>query len=118
MWVIPTGIIASHYKITWSQFFHNLMPVTLGNAVGGFLFVPFYYWYLSHPELSTKRVYKELLDFVAVTILFFILATLIPAGIAYGLDAALHKASMYVVPTVLSAYYVAGTFALRRLVKK
>jgi len=117
MWVIPTAVFASAHKVTWSQLFYNLMPVTLGNAVGGFLFVPFYYWYLGHPELSTKRVYRELLDFVAVTLLFFALAVLVPAGIAYGLEAALRKAATYVVPTVVSAYYAAGTFALRRIAR-
>jgi len=117
MWAIPTGIIASNYAITWSKFFHNLIPVTFGNAVGGFLFVAFYYWYLSHPELTTERLLKEIVDFLVVFAVFWILATLIPAGIGIALDKAMGSGAMYVVPVVLSIYYIVGTFALAKVAK-
>ncbi len=45
------------------------------------------------------------------------LAVLVPTGIEYGLEAALGKAAMYVVSTVVSAYCAAGTFALRRIAR-
>jgi len=47
----------------------------------------------------------------------FVLAVLVPTGIAHGLEAALEKAATYVVPTVVSAYCAAGTFALRRIAR-
>ncbi|ANF22476.1 formate/nitrite transporter family protein [Thermococcus piezophilus] len=112
MWAIPTGILLSDYAITWTQFFHNVIPVTFGNAVGGFLFVAFYYWYLSNPELTTDRVIKEIIDFLIVFMAFWVVATLIPAGIGVALDKALGKGAMYLVPLVLSAYYIVGAFVL------
>ena len=39
MFLIPQGMLAGA-KITWSQFIvNNLIPVTLGNIVGGAIFV-------------------------------------------------------------------------------
>jgi len=117
MWAIPTGIIASNYAITWSQFFHNVVPVTFGNAVGGFLFVAFYYWYLSHPELDTSEVIKEIVDFLVVFIAFWVVASLIPAGIGIALDKALGRGAMYLVPLVLAIYYIIGAFVIYKNVK-
>ncbi len=118
MWAIPTGgILLSNYTITWTKFFHNLIPVTFGNAVGGFLFVAFYYWYLSHPELTAERLIKEIVDFLVVFIAFWIVATLVPAGIAMALDSALGSGAMYAVPLALSIYYIAGTFFLAKIAK-
>ncbi|AHL23498.1 formate/nitrite transporter family protein [Thermococcus nautili] len=112
MWAIPMGVFLSNGAINWASFFHNLIPVTLGNAIGGFLFVSFYYWYLSHPELTARRLAKEIVDFTVVFVAFWVLATLIPAGIALAL-----KNNLYAFPLVLSVYYVAGTFALARIAK-
>ncbi|NJE43165.1 formate/nitrite transporter family protein [Thermococcus sp. GR6] len=112
MWAIPAGILLSDYAITWTQFFHNIIPVTFGNAIGGFLFVAFYYWYLSHPELTTDRLIKEIIDFLIVFIAFWAVAALVPAGIGIALDQALGKGAMYLVPLVLSAYYIVGAFVL------
>ena len=115
MWALSTGIIASNYAITWSQFFYNVIPVTFGNAVGGFLFVAFYYWYLAHPELSTDKVIKEIVDFLVVFIAFWTVATLIPAGIGITLDKALGKNAMYIVPLIITIYYIIGTFAIYKI---
>jgi formate/nitrite transporter FocA (FNT family) len=38
--------------VTWGGFFHNLIPVTIGNMVGGILFVAVFYY----------LVYKEKLE--------------------------------------------------------
>lgn len=44
MFFIPVGIFLG--GVTWSQFFmNNLIPVTLGNIVGGAIFVACLYWY-------------------------------------------------------------------------
>ena len=44
MFFIPVGIFLG--KVTWVQFFvNNMIPVTLGNIVGGAIFVGVLYWY-------------------------------------------------------------------------
>jgi len=49
MYFIPSGIFAQNYiqvdkLIGWSGVFRNLIPVTLGNIVGGTVFVGLFYW--------------------------------------------------------------------------
>lgn len=44
MFFIPVGIFIG--GVTWSQFFiNNMIPATLGNIVGGGIFVACLYWY-------------------------------------------------------------------------
>lgn len=43
MYFIPIGMVYDS-SITWGGFFHNLIPVTLGNIVGGAFFVATLYW--------------------------------------------------------------------------
>jgi len=46
MFFIPAGIFTTH-AVTWSAFLvNNLLPVTLGNIVGGGLFVATLYWWV------------------------------------------------------------------------
>jgi formate/nitrite transporter len=46
MFFIPLGMFYGA-NVTWGQFFiNNLLPVTLGNIVGGAFFVGFIYWWL------------------------------------------------------------------------
>lgn len=46
MFFIPAGIMYGA-AVTWADFFIvNLIPVTLGNIVGGGLFVGAIYWYI------------------------------------------------------------------------
>lgn len=42
MFVIPAAIFAGH--ATWADWFRNFVPVFLGNAVGGSVFVALLYW--------------------------------------------------------------------------
>lgn len=42
MFVIPAAIFAGHF--TWIEYLHNFVPVFLGNAVGGSVFVALAYW--------------------------------------------------------------------------
>ena len=54
MFFIPVGIFLG--KVTWYQcFVNNLIPVTIGNIIGGAIFVGFLYWYtyLRGQDLST-----------------------------------------------------------------
>lgn len=53
MYFIPTGLLIAAEKgrnipgLTWSTFFlGNLIPVTLGNVLGGVIFVAFAYWFV------------------------------------------------------------------------
>lgn len=57
MYFIPAGLFlkesgfAADPALTWSNFvFANLVPVTLGNIVGGVVFVAFAYWYVHAGE--------------------------------------------------------------------
>ena len=52
MYFIPTGLLLKAKlglqvaELTWSNFFiGNLIPVTLGNIIGGVVFVGFAYWF-------------------------------------------------------------------------
>ncbi|KHD85842.1 formate/nitrite transporter family protein [Heyndrickxia ginsengihumi] len=51
MFVIPAAIFSGHF--TWNDYFSNFVPVFLGNAVGGSIFVSLFYW------LSYKAVIKD-----------------------------------------------------------
>jgi len=54
MYFIPVGIMLGAH-ITWGQFIEwNLVPVTLGNIVGGFIFIGAVYYYSFKKELSTN----------------------------------------------------------------
>ena len=55
MYFIPTGIMLGA-KVTWGQFIQwNLIPVTLGNIVGGFIFIGAVYFYSFQKELSSVK---------------------------------------------------------------
>ncbi|WHY83837.1 formate/nitrite transporter family protein [Neobacillus novalis] len=43
MFVIPAAIFAGHF--TWLEYVTNFIPVFLGNAVGGTVFIAMAYWY-------------------------------------------------------------------------
>ena len=53
MYFIPAGIMVGA-KVTWGQFLYwNLLPVTIGNIVGGFLFIGAVYYYCFRKEIPT-----------------------------------------------------------------
>jgi len=56
MYLIPVGMLAAGESVNWLALLGNLLPVTLGNIVGGSVFVALVYWivYLrgSGPGLS------------------------------------------------------------------
>ncbi len=56
MYFIPAGIFYGA-QVTWGQFLlNNLLPVTIGNVIGGAFFVGVVYWYLyGSPGESTKQ---------------------------------------------------------------
>jgi formate transporter len=54
MYFIPAGIMVGA-KVTWGQFIYwNLIPVTLGNIVGGFIFIGAVYYWSFKRELSVS----------------------------------------------------------------
>lgn len=61
MFFIPAGLLlqggdATSTGLTWGHFFiNNLIPVTLGNIVGGVLFVAGAYWYVYLRESAPTR---------------------------------------------------------------
>jgi formate/nitrite transporter len=53
MYFIPAGIMAGA-NVTWGQFIYwNLIPVTIGNIVGGFIFIGAVYYWSFKKELSS-----------------------------------------------------------------
>ena len=52
MYFIPTGLLLAGVPghetpgLTWGGFVANIVPVTLGNIIGGVIFVSFAYWYV------------------------------------------------------------------------
>ena len=59
MFVIPAAIFAGHF--TWMEYIHNFIPVFLGNAVGGSVFIAMAYWHaykrtITLSEKKTKAV--------------------------------------------------------------
>lgn len=51
MYFIPTGIFLGGPGLTWSEFFAaNLLPVTLGNIIGGAVLVGMLYWFVYNRE--------------------------------------------------------------------
>lgn len=54
MFVIPAAIFSGQFA--WTDYFANFVPVFLGNAVGGSIFVSLVYW------LSYKELIKDSID--------------------------------------------------------
>jgi formate transporter len=59
MFIIPAAIFAGHF--TWMEYLHNFVPVFLGNAVGGSVFVAMAYWYAykNHPAITDLPVSNQ-----------------------------------------------------------
>lgn len=55
-WVAASGLSAEQLaNLNWGKFFAgNLLPVTLGNLVGGGIFVALIYWFVYHRKSVTK----------------------------------------------------------------
>lgn len=58
MTLLGIGLLQSHPDtISWGGFVHNLVPVTLGNVVGGALFVGAGYWLAATPLGAIPRLW-------------------------------------------------------------
>jgi formate/nitrite transporter len=52
MFVIPAAIFAGHF--TWTAYLSNFIPVFLGNAVGGSVFIAMAYWHVYKKNRPTN----------------------------------------------------------------
>ncbi|WNF24985.1 formate/nitrite transporter family protein [Mesobacillus jeotgali] len=59
MFVIPAAIFSGYYS--WSDFIRNFIPVFIGNAIGGTVFVSVFYWiaYRGTLETGTRKETKR-----------------------------------------------------------
>ena len=60
MYFLPIGIISQSYikvetVLRWGHIFRNLIPVTLGNIIGGVVFVSFFYWIIQGNPVKHER---------------------------------------------------------------
>lgn len=55
MFVIPAAIFSGYYS--WTDFFENFIPVFIGNAIGGTVFVSVFYWiaYRGKMDAETRK---------------------------------------------------------------
>ncbi|OCA88304.1 formate/nitrite transporter [Bacillus sp. FJAT-27225] len=60
MFVIPAAIFEGHF--TWIEYLANFVPVFLGNAAGGTVFIAFAYWFAY--KKNTGKRNKEIAPFV------------------------------------------------------
>lgn len=52
MTVLGIGVFVSD-AITWGHFWHNLIPVTFGNIIGGGFFIGAAYWFVANKNLKS-----------------------------------------------------------------
>lgn len=59
MFVIPAAIFSGYYS--WLDFFENFIPVFIGNAIGGAVFVSVFYWiaYRGTMEIGSRKETKR-----------------------------------------------------------
>lgn len=53
MFVIPAAIFSGH--LTWMDYLKNFIPVFIGNAIGGSVFVSLFYWLAYYTEDKTAQ---------------------------------------------------------------
>ncbi|WP_035445333.1 formate/nitrite transporter family protein [Bacillus sp. UNC41MFS5] len=56
MFVIPAAIFSGHF--TWVDYLANFVPVVIGNAIGGGIFVALIYWMVHKDSLQTQSKAK------------------------------------------------------------
>ena len=54
MTIIATGIFVAPDTVTWGHFMSNMIPVTLGNILGGGLFVGAAYWFVANKDMKKE----------------------------------------------------------------
>jgi formate/nitrite transporter FocA (FNT family) len=64
MFVIPAAIFAGHFS--WIEYLHNFVPVFLGNAVGGSVFVALAYYYAYKKDAKVANAKQKKPSFVVM----------------------------------------------------
>jgi formate/nitrite transporter len=139
MFAISAGIFESslkwnYYAISYREFFfNNILPVTYGNLVGGFVFVALAYWYMGYVkgsefgEVATSDALKFIVDILVVAgVAHLVAGVVIPGLIASSVEALLglkagvmiENAWIALVPAVVTAiYYLALPVIAKKLLK-
>jgi len=55
MTVIGIGRFVSPETVQWSHFWHNMIPVTLGNIIGGAFCIGAAYWFVANKQLNESE---------------------------------------------------------------
>ena len=137
MFGVPAGIYAAAMKGTvlathWQFMFNNLLPVTFGNLIGGFIFIALYYWYVGFTKGSKYGEAKpvDALKYfglaVAAGLILLALLVVVPGAIAFAIEKALGLEpgsnlsipQLMLVPAIaISIYDIAVAFAAYKVVK-
>jgi nitrite transporter NirC len=56
MTLFSLALMLPGVPITWEAILHNMVPVTLGNIVGGALCLGLPYWYIAHSKAAASQV--------------------------------------------------------------
>ncbi len=101
MFAIPLGMIVSAANlkvvaITYQQFFfNNLVPVTLGNLIGGYVFIALFYWYVGFSKTSKYGEAKpvDALKYLVLVLLagaiLIVVDVVVPGAIAVVIEKAM-----------------------------
>lgn len=117
MWAIPTGIFATHgTEVTWMMFFHNVIPVAIGNALGGFFFVSLYHWYISKAD-GISVVLKEIGHFFIMLFWFALFMLFLPYLLAYLVSFATSVA-FWLTPVVIIIYFIVASYVMSKIKNK
>ncbi len=136
MFAIPLGMMVSAANlkvvaITYQQFFfNNLIPVTLGNLIGGYVFIALFYWYVGFSKASKygEATPTDALKYLALVLLagavLIVVDVIIPGVIAtaiekaagLGLGASVSNPYAVLVPAIIPmAFYIILPFILYKV---
>ena len=109
MWIIPSGIFSARGVIGWQMFFANIIPVTIGNGIGGMLFVALPYVLLESGIFPWRGMFRSLYSLF----LFTAIALGLPAVVSTVADF-----SSWIVPAVFMINGLGFSIFLYGLMKK
>jgi len=112
MWIFSSALLLPGGGVDWGMVMDNLVPVTLGNALGGFFFVSFYHWFL----YDGKKAIRKVFDYLGVTTAFIVLVGVFPLGVVKMIPG--FSKAPYFFPLFYSLYGTALGFVLLRQVNK
>ena len=108
MWIIPSGIFSDSGAIGWRMFFANIIPVTIGNGIGGMLFVALPYVFLESGVFPWKGMFRSLYSIFV----FAAIALGLPATVSTVADS-----SSWIVPVVFIINGLGASIILHGLMK-